>query len=511
MSLRHGRCRLSVLAPALAAVVVIAACHPPRSAAVSRSPDAPAARIAYNLEPRPGTSEREAATLVRMTVAGHEGRPFTVRMPVWTPGEYRVQNHGRYIRAFQVLSPKVATVREISPGAWRVEPAEVTPVELSYQLPNRRPGIFTENVDVRSRSAFYDGAATFAYVDGRTAEAAIVQVKVPGGWSGVVSPLEPLPTGELLAKTYEELADSPLLVGDGVTRSFNVAGKDHILVFFGRHQGTDYAWFVDAFRRIVQAGREYMGELPYRRYVLFLDMNGRGGGLEHANSARIALPAYAPRHLTARFIAHEYFHLWNVKRIRPAAFSPLDLSKAPATRNLWFCEGVTEYVAGLLALRAGLLTEEAFLDNVAQLSRMPAPAVSAETASLRIWDDGRSTGYRGVSVYTSGEIAGFCLDLRLLDATDGRAGLRQVFTELWGRYGPAGYPEEGIREAVIRVGGEGMANLYDRLVRTTRPAPFDECLEVVGLARDPAAWGLRDTPSASERARRLRSIWLYGR
>lgn len=506
--------RLFALA-ALAAALAVS-----RLGAPSTEPSGPEQPlIAYTLRPRPAAGDQEARTEVRLRVAGHGGRPFNVEMPVWSPGEYRVQNHGRYVRNMRLEGTGAGSLEATAEGAWEVTPAGAEPVTLAYELPNVPPGLFTENAVVRSRWAFYNGPAVFAYVAGREREPVSLRVLAPEGWPEAICGLDQGEDGDFHAPDYDTLADSPILVGDRKVVSFSLDGRPHDIVFFGRHSGTDYEDYRQVFQRIVGAAREYMGSLPYSRYVLFLDVGGRGGGLEHGSSARMAVPAGANPRFLARSMAHECFHLWNVKRIRPAVLGPFDYRKPPATRNLWFCEGVTEYVAGLLALRAGVLGEDAFLEQLGQsagmaLSQWRYP-VTPETASLRIWDDGHSNGYRGVSVYGSGELIGLCLDLRLLHTTEGRAGLREVFRDLMERHAPPkpGYGEDGIREAVIRAGAVAMGAFYDRLCRTTEPPPVAECLAYAGLELEHGgfSWQLRPSQHASPTQTRLRHIWLYGR
>jgi len=481
---------------------------------------APAA-IAYTLEPHPPSGNAEAVTRVGMTVTGHGGRAFTVEMPAWSPGDYWIQNHGRYVRSLQAAGGAVQAAGEDVIGAWRIEPQSEEPVVIRYELPDTPPGHFSENVDVRSRHAFYNGPATFAYVAGRKAEPVSLKVTVPEGWDGPLTPMEQTRDGGFRAPDYDTLADSPILVGDRVMRTFSLDARRHDVAFFGTHRGTDYDDYAAQLRRIAEAARAYMGSLPYEHYVLFLDMNGRGGGLEHANSARIALPSGVPAPFAAGFIAHEFFHLWNVKRIRPEVLGPFDYRKPALTRNLWFCEGATEYVAGILTLRAGIRDEEGYFESlgsgIAAWTRSSANrTVTADAASLHIWDEGRSNGYDGVSVYSSGEMIGLCLDLRLLELTDARSGLREVMRDLMERYAPPkpGYGEDGIREAVIRAGGPSIGPFYDRLCRSTAELPIAECLGYAGVRLSRAALRtpvLVADPQATERQRRLRSIWLYGR
>lgn len=517
MSILRAHKDLSAAAVALALLAAVAC---PASRAHHVLGEGSACAIEYALVPKPAVAQNEAVTQVRMTVARHGGKPFTVEMPVWTPGEYRVQNHGRNVRSIRATGGSVSTVAEGVTGAWRVTPESAAPVVVEYALPNVRPGVFTENVNVRRLDAFYSGPATFLYVAGRKDEPVSLRVQAPEGWEEALTPLDRQPDGAYVAPDYDALVDAPILVGDRLSRTFDAAGKKHVIAFFGAYQGVDHRAYEAAFRAIVQAGRSYMGELPYDQYVLFLDMGGRGGGLEHSHAARLALPSDLPAREAARFIAHEFFHLWNVKRIRPEPLGPFDYRKPPRTRNLWFCEGVTEYVAGLLALRAGLVTEAEYLQSVASgiaawYGSSGRRRVTADMASLYIWDEGQSTGNGGVSVYTSGEMIGMCLDLKLLHESGGKTGLRDVLHDLMARHAPPkpGYGEDGVRQACIRAGGPGMGPFYDKLCRTTEELPMAECLGYAGLRLSRSEWGgfaVSPDPAVVESQVRLRHAWLYG-
>ena len=521
--------RTPALATALAASVLIAA----TACAAIHAGSGSKPSIEYTLVPTPSTADQDGRTRVRVTLDGIASGTSSVRfqMPVWTPGEYRVQNHGQSVRGFRVVG-RTASASRPDPHTWVVPTDGRQSLTIEYDVINASPGVFTENVDVRSTRAFYNGAATFAFVTGRTDEPVSLAVSVPRGWRGPITTLRPwTDTGSaeagvgdrvrsaaaVRASSYDELADTPVLIGEADVRTFHEQGRAHSTVLFGRRSREADA-HRDTFRAIARAGREYMGSWPYESYTFFIDWGGRGGGLEHANGARIA---WLGRTKLARFMAHEYFHLWNVKRIRPAVLGPFDYIKPPKTRNFWFCEGVTEYVAGLLVLRAGLLDERAYLNDLAlsvtRLANTRARLhVTAEEASLGIWEDGTSTGYRGLSVYLKGEIIGLCLDLELLRITGGRYGLRELMRDLMDRYAPPkpGYPEDGLRQAVILAGGESMGPFYDRLCRTTQELPVAQCLRAAGFRLEgDASGGFRITRdlTVSGEARRIAQAWLYGR
>lgn len=486
-------------------------------------------RVAYVLTPFPPRASAEARTVVEMRVTGLlKEKAIRLQMPVWSPGDYHVQNHGRHVRDLRAAGPKGEPLSVTRPDEndWEIETGGANEVTVTYELPNAPPGFFTENVQVKERHAFYNGPATYLYVVGHKNAPATVHIALPEGWQRAITPLDPLPPDSahprqigFSAPDYDTLADAPVLVGDYATREFTHGGRPHILAFFNSHRGLDYDAFVPILQKIVAEQCRMMGGPPYKRYLFFFDVNGRGGALEHLNSARIAWPRSAPVRFVARVAAHEFFHLWNVKRIRPAALGPFDYVKPPRTRNLWFCEGVTDYVAALSVRRAGLESEAEYLAGLSgQINALQAATarrrVTADESSLRVWEANNSSGYGGLNYYLKGHLIGLCLDLKIRGVTNGRAGLDDLMRDLLARYGlpKPGFPEDGIREAVIRIAGPELGPFYDLLCRSTEEMPFAECLRYAGL-RLRVSGGqaqIEPDPAASPEAQAIRRVWLSG-
>jgi len=475
-------------------------------------------RQEYRVAPLPPRGGESGRVRVSLRITGLEGRQSVrLQMPAWSPGDYRVANHGRNVRdAAATAGARTLVVARPDDHTWEVQTGGAEAVEFAYTLPSTRPGLFSENVRVEERWAFLNGPATFVYVEGRKGEPCLLRVDLPAGWARAVSPLDPLPPvpgggPRFQAPDYDTLADSPLVLGDVETREFSEAGRPHVVAFFRDHRGMEYDGFAPILRRIVAEQLRLMGGPPYSRYVFFVDVGGPGGGLEHINSCRIG-SGRSPAGI-AGLASHEFFHLWNVKRIRPEVLGPFDYVQPPRTRNLWFAEGVTSYYGNLSVLRAGLCTVEEYLAGLAATitgyrSNPARRRVTPDESSLRVWEAGNSSGYGGLSYYQAGELIGLCLDLRLRHATQGRSSLDSVMRDLLARHAPPrpGYPEDGIREAVIRAGGAEMGPFYDRLCRTTRELPLAECLAHAGLFL--AQGRIAPLPDAPPQAAALREAWL---
>ena len=483
----------------------------------SRADSAETVRVRYVVRPVP----TETRVLVDMHISGLAGmKTVRLQMPRWSPGDYSIQEHGKFVQELPKSDRTGNGIwKRVDSSTWEA-PASPS-LSFRYTISNTPPGNFSENLKVTDRFAFYNGAAVYLYVVDHKNAPSTVSFDLPEGWKHV-TPLEASPPREGMpaysAPDYDVLADSPVVLGDVVTREFTSFGRPHIFAFFNRHQGMDYDSFAGPVRKVVEEQNRMMGGPPYRRYVFFVDVGGRGGGLEHLNSTRIGWNARSPARNIVGLAAHEFFHLWNVKRIRPISLGPFDYIDPPKTRNLWFVEGVTSYYGELTVLRAGLSDLQPYLNSIARsigaLQANPARRrVTADEASLRVWETRFSEGFGGLSYYHKGELIGLCLDLKLRGVTGSRASLDDVMRDMLARYAlpKPGYPEDGIRDAVIRAGGAEMGPFYDLLARSTEEMPFEECLAYAGLQYHRSPTGsatILPNPAATPEQIALRASWL---
>jgi predicted metalloprotease with PDZ domain len=482
-------------------------------------------RIGYHLEPLLNETPRRLKVEMEIPTDGQER--VSVQMPVWSPGDYHLQNHARYVQDFQASA--LFPDQDIRPlpfahpdaNTWLIQTDGAKFVKVRYYLPETPPGFFSENVQLREKQVFVNGPAAYMYVVGRKDAPADLLAYMPENWSAEM----PLPQGTpgvvqgntaaFLAPDYDTLADSPLLMAapDAMTiREFSLNGVTHRAVYFGKKESVrDFDAYTPALRQIAAAENRIMGVTPYARYDFFFEVGGRGGGLEHLNAARLTFFPAPPRAL-APFIAHEFFHLWNVKRIRPRVLGPFDYIHPPRTRCLWFAEGVTEYYAHVATRRAGLYSEDDFYRHwrgaIQALQRDPARLkVTADESSLRVWEAGNSSGYGGLSYYAKGELIGLCLDLKTRHLTDNKRSLDEVMRLLMQRHNPPrpGYGEDELRATVSEVAGQDLSAFYDLLARSTQEMPFRECLSYAGLDIE-----LKPLPEATPAQVALRQSWAAG-
>lgn len=465
-----------------------------------------------------------------ITLKGDEDQ-ITLQMPAWSPGDYHIQHHGRYVQALtaQGEAPGAGSRSDLkithpNDDEWIVQTAGVHTVTVAYMLPTTPPGIFSENVKIEPHYIFVNGPSAFLYLAGHRASAPItLTLHPPTGWKAETS-LDPAPAPDPASKNslrytapdYDTLADSPFVLGDPTaltTGEFTISGIPIRTAFF--HQITknlDPDHYTPILKPIVEAEARIMGGLPNRRYLFLFDVGGDGGALEHLNSTRVPLFPSAPDVALESYVSHEFFHLWNVKRIRPKVLGPFDYIHPPHTHNIWFAEGVTEYYAGIARRRAGLMSVDQFRNRwrraIAEMQQNPARLkVTADEVSFRIWESGDSEEFGGLSYYEKGQLIGLCMDLKIREATQGRKSLDDMMRLLMKRHAPPrpGYEEDELRAVLSEVAGQDLSAFYDLLARSTQEMPFADCLSYVGLDPD-----LKPLPAATPEQIALRDAWEKG-
>lgn len=411
-------------------------------------------------------------------------------LPAWTPGSYLVREFARHLEGLEASDEagRPLPVTRLDKHRWLLAAGGAARAVVRYRVYANELTVRTSHVD--GTHAFVSPAGVFLGARGREGRVHRVTVEAPAGWR-VATALEGGPF-EFTARDYDELIDSPLELGTHEVATFEAMGALHEIAVWGRGN-LDLPRFTADVRRIVEAHGGFWGGLPYRRYLFIVHLAGKGrGGLEHRDCTVLLLPRHAFGDAEGwedalGLVSHEFFHLWNVKRLRPEALTPYRYEGEQYTRLLWWFEGATCYYEGLALVRAGLLSPARWLEGLGRrftaLARTPgAGKLPVEESSLVAWvklyRPDENTGNSAVSYYLKGELVALCLDLALR-----RAGhsLDEVLKQLYARHQRGGVPEDGVERIVAELLGEATARLlFDRWVRGT--AALEPDLSLVGLA-----------------------------
>jgi predicted metalloprotease with PDZ domain len=453
--------------------------------------------ITYQVEPR--TAEKSFQ--VRMDIPRVKELTVRVQIPVWSPGAYMSGNYAANISDISAEDGAHKSLKIYHPdqNTWEIGANGADLIHLRYTV-NKVDAAETDGTPQR---AHLTGPRTYLYVVGRKSEPVALSLATPAGakvWK-IATSLDPVESGAsaseptvhgFTAPSYDVLADAPVEMGDFAEERFEAGGKPHSAVLFGAYTSVDRAKLVNFCKKIAETETAFYGDAPYHRYVFMFRTNagrgGGGGGLEHLGSTEITMSSNVDDGVRS-VIAHEYFHLWNVKRIRPFVLGPFDYVDPPRTANLWWSEGVTSYYGDLLSRRGGLNTDAEYLkhlaDTITLLQSNPARLkVSADESSLHVFDANNSQGFGGLSYYTKGELVGLCLDLKIRDLTKGAHSLDDVIRALYvqcGKGNGPGFQEDDIKKTVNRISGQDLSEYYDMLARSTEEMPFTEALTTVGL------------------------------
>jgi predicted metalloprotease with PDZ domain len=427
-------------------------------------------------------------------------REITVALPAWN-ALYQVRDFSyrvRDVRARNSATTAAAPlpVRMLDKQTWKISLAgdgvgtAAHAATLDYNIEWDDPGPF--NSQLNAHHAFLNFAEVLMYVPSRRAEETQVQFDdVPEGWRLAAE----LPAGaapnSFVATSYDKLVDAPTEVGKFAEFEFDEAGAHFRVIVDGKE------WHRERLESILRDITKYelhlMGGAPFSQYTFFFHFGPYpevgGGGMEHSNCTAISTSS---GDAAASVTAHEFFHAWNVKRIRPQTLEPVDYTKEMYTRALWFAEGVTSTYGDDTLERTGLWTKDQFYSNlsgeIGELDSRPAHRwQSAEEASLNAWLEGYDEyrrPERSISYYNKGEIVGDMLDLAIRDATDNHKSLDDVLRRMYEVYAKQGrfYDDsQGVEAIAEEVAGVKFDDFFRRYVAGTDEIPYDKFFNAAGL------------------------------
>jgi predicted metalloprotease with PDZ domain len=436
---------------------------------------------------------------VEMNISGLIKDYIDVKMPVWAPGSYLVREFSKSVEGFSATAGgKTARFEKVRKNAWRVYSGKASNVKIKYRVYAFETSVRTAFID--ESHAFLSSTGILMYPDGLLKLPSTVTVKPFKSWSKVSTGLEPVAGKPFTytAANFDILFDSPLEVGNQDIFEFTAAGVRHEVAMYGGGNYDKERLKVDMAKVVEQVTAIY-GENPNKHYTFIVhNFSTGGGGLEHLNST--VLGASKNGYNTEKgykgfleLVAHEYHHLWNVKRLRPIALGPFDYDNENYTTNLWVAEGFTSYFENKLMLRAGfktpLETAQALVTNIATVSNTPGSKVqSAAEASYDAWiknyRPNENSGNTSISYYSKGEVIGTLMDLEIANATKGTRSLDNVMHDMYEVYYKKlgrGYTDAEFKAMVEKISGISFTGFWKKYVNGTEPIEYQKYFAYAGI------------------------------
>jgi predicted metalloprotease with PDZ domain len=411
-------------------------------------------------------------------------------LPSWRPGRYLIQNYAANVREWSPNMTKIAK------SSWRVAARAGEEVTISYRF-------FAGVLDAGSsfldeEEAYFNGSNLFVWIDGLRGDEASLTIAAPADWN-IETQLARGEGNTFRARDYDHLIDSPTICAATMTRHSFVERGARIHLIFRNDEGIDTEQFVEPVRAIVRAHAQLFGGLPLDEYRFLYHVGDRWHGVEHEDSTSIIVrrSALVGAHEgddgfdhVLSITAHEFFHLWNVKRILPAVFAPYDYTTETPTRLLWAMEGITSYYGDLLLVRAGLWSPQKYLEHLQKeietLENAPGrELLSLAQASFDAWlqepAQMHDKSNAWISFYSKGEVVAALLDILL--RTRSEHSLDDVMRHLWREYGQSGrgLEQDAIERAVMRVTGVDVRDFFARSVYGVEPLPYAELFAAAGV------------------------------
>ncbi|NJP10137.1 MAG: M61 family metallopeptidase [Leptolyngbyaceae cyanobacterium RU_5_1] len=424
-----------------------------------------------------------------------------LKMPVWTPGSYLVREYSRHLQDFAAFAGEgddsPLRWRKLGKNHWQVDLQEATELTVRYRIYANELTVRTNHLDVTH--GYFNGAALFFYIPRCDRVPIRITILPPHPDWQVTTALPPVPEQKntFAALDFDTLVDSPFEIGQHQLYEFEAVGKPHQLAVWGEGNLESERLIRDV-QTVIQVEANLFGGLPYDRYLFLLHLTSQSfGGLEHKNCCSLIYQRFGFRNKDKynRFIqlvAHEFFHLWNVKRIRPKALEIFDYNQENYTPSLWFSEGTTSYYDLLIPYRAGVYDVRAYLTalskEITRFLTTPGRKVqplseSSFDAWIKLYRQDANSPNSQISYYLKGEMVSLLLDLLIRERHGNRRSLDDVMRQMWEQFGKPeiGFTPEQLQQAIESIADTNLSSFFERYLDRTEELPFDEYLELFGL------------------------------
>ncbi len=440
---------------------------------------------------------------MQMAITNINAKSTTVKMPVWAPGSYLIREFSKNIENFTAKSSagKPINVQQTTKNSWVINTENQKSVVINYRVYAFEVSVRTSFVD--ADHAFLSCPDIFMFVDKQLNQPVIVKINPIQGWKKISTSLEALPnkTNSFYAKNFDQLFDSPIEIGNQDIFYFEAAGVKHeVAMVNGGNYNTEL--LKTDMAKIVETATAIFGENPNKRYVFIVhNYAAGGGGLEHKNSTVLGATrlGYTDENTYKGFlslVAHEYFHLWNVKRLRPIALGPFNYDQENYTTNLWIAEGFTAYYENLISLKAKIINQTNFLaeleNDINAIANQPGNKVQClSEASFNAWikyyRPNENSANTSISYYNKGALIATVINLTILHHSEGKYSLDDAMQFAYNKYYKKlkrGYTDAEFRAVLEQFAGKHLSFIYDNYINGTVDIDFSTYLGYAGLQID---------------------------
>lgn len=411
-------------------------------------------------------------------------------LPVWTPGSYMVREYSRH---FEEVNAPGHSIQKTRKNSWRVSSDGQSEVEVNYRVYCREMTVRTNWVDADFASL--TPAATFMTDSQNLQSPHQVTLKLPSDWQGAYCGLPSPSPNVFAAENFDQLVDSPILAGNPAVHRFEVEGRHHLLLNVGEGTLWDGAQAAKDAQKIIETQIELWGSVPYDKYLIMNLITEARGGLEHRNSTVLMTGRFKQRVRKdylgwLSLVSHEYFHTWNVKRLRPVALGPFDYENENYTRSLWVAEGITSYYDDLMVRRAGLMKDDEYLEglskSIERVQTSPGRLVhslseSSFDAWIKLYRPDENSVNTTISYYTKGLLVSWLLDVELRRLSDGKKTLDDLLRAAYDRFATDGFEEQQFRALAEEIAGADLDGFFAAYVDGVEELDFTPALDYLGL------------------------------
>jgi predicted metalloprotease with PDZ domain len=458
--------------------------------------------IAYQLRmPKPQNHYFE----VEMTLSDFKEKELNLKLPVWAPGSYLVREFSKnlnLVKAYDENGKEIQVVKKTK-NTWTVKSNGEKKIKVKYEVYSFELSVRTSFLDLTH--GFVSGSGVFMYVDGYKDKSGSLEIVKHPTFSTITTAL---PKAKMsIAKdgsetfefsNYDQLVDCPIEIGNQVVFDFTAAGVKHTVAMYGEGN-YDIATLKKDMAKVVQAATDVFGVNPNKEYVFIIHnvVDGQGG-LEHTNSTTLSVNrwTYQGAEYTGflSLVAHEYFHLWNVKRVRPIELGPFDYDQENYTSLLWVMEGFTSYYEKLILVRAGFMGKEDFLNKLQGSinyvegsvgTRVQPVAHASFDAWIKAYRPTENSANTSMTYYSRGSVIASIIDILIIDNSKGKQCLDHFFQHLYKKYFiemNRGFSETEFKAELEKFVSKNLDEFYKKYIDGTEILPYAEVFDKVGIS-----------------------------